>query len=646
MSEQPPDLSHLARQARWTAIRLRFDSALARFALLLPLPLVYAVGALTFIKVARPPHEVQTWLIGVGAVPVAVVLVGTLLAWFRRRPDLVGAIALDRHHGLHDRITSALTFRELGERTPLMDAAIDDAVAVARDLRPSKAAPVRLPRELAAAVLLAVVAAGIAMLEVRTYTELPPTKTFEPMVMSPDDIDLFRKIADELEEQNQDPDTLAAIRRFNRLVEDVAQRRLDRREVFKQMSELERDLMQGAEADKEARDEGLDRIAKELEKSSLSKPIAKHLEQKKLADAEKAMRELAEKLKKKQKKVSKEDLERLRKALREASKSTSKWQKGIEKRRQELEEQRKRLLNKKKKDKRLSKKDRKELEKKDRQLERLNREKKRADSAKRQMSKLDQELAKAAQDLMRDMGASADDINRGAEDINRMAQKEMNQSQKKELLQRLKEMREVLRQQGKGGRQRLQRMLRFGNRARGNQGQGKGGKQGKQGQGKQGQGKEGQGQGKGQGMMPGPGGQGEKIVIMPGQGLAPGQGKGQGQGPGQGQPGAGEGDKPGQGGGKGGKSWGTGHDENVKGDASELKGNTKDVTAAGVDSGEGSASAEVIHGAAQRGFVGKGYRKVFVDYRTVAEDVLKNDEIPPGYRFYVRRYFQLIRPRE
>ena len=68
--------------------------------------------------------------------------------------------------------------------------------------------------------------------------------------------------------------------------------------------------------------------------------------------------------------------------------------------------------------------------------------------------------------------------------------------------------------------------------------------------------------------------------------------------------------------------------------------------AAGVDSGQGAASAEVIYGAAERGFVGKGYQQVFTDYQTVAEQVMQQDEIPPGYRFYVRRYFQLIRPRD
>lgn len=70
------------------------------------------------------------------------------------------------------------------------------------------------------------------------------------------------------------------------------------------------------------------------------------------------------------------------------------------------------------------------------------------------------------------------------------------------------------------------------------------------------------------------------------------------------------------------------------------------MAAAGVDTGRGKASSQVIRGAAQRGFVGRGYRRVFRDYQHVAEEQMREDDIPPGYRFYVQRYFQLIRPRE
>jgi hypothetical protein len=73
---------------------------------------------------------------------------------------------------------------------------------------------------------------------------------------------------------------------------------------------------------------------------------------------------------------------------------------------------------------------------------------------------------------------------------------------------------------------------------------------------------------------------------------------------------------------------------------------TQDVTAEGLDTGQGPSRAEVIHGAAERGFVGRGYQKVFTEYETVAEKAIEKEDIPPGYRFYVQRYFQLIRPRE
>jgi hypothetical protein len=73
---------------------------------------------------------------------------------------------------------------------------------------------------------------------------------------------------------------------------------------------------------------------------------------------------------------------------------------------------------------------------------------------------------------------------------------------------------------------------------------------------------------------------------------------------------------------------------------------TQDTQVAGQDTGQGGSRSEVILGAAERGFASRGYKKVFTEYHTVAEEALNKDEIPGGYRFYVRRYFQLIRPRE
>jgi hypothetical protein len=121
-------------------------------------------------------------------------------------------------------------------------------------------------------------------------------------------------------------------------------------------------------------------------------------------------------------------------------------------------------------------------------------------------------------------------------------------------------------------------------------------------------------------------------------------GSGQGSAPGPG--GNGEGEEPGSGPSAGGDQWGSGSREDIQGDVTTLQGQTEDVSAAGIDSGEGEASVEVVHGAAERGFTGRGYKKVYTDYKTVAEEVMAQDEIPPGYKFFVRRYFQLIRPRD
>jgi hypothetical protein len=286
--------------------------------------------------------------------------------------------------------------------------------------------------------------------------------------------------------------------------------------------------------------------------------------------------------------------------------------------------------------------------------------------------------------------AAADQVEAAAEDINRMADRELSEEEKEALLERIEEMRELLRQQGQAGAERLQRMLRFSERAHGGpprpggseqrpgdglsgrgghraegsegeqQGDGQPGaspgeasdgsedgsgllqrrqarRQGSEGQGSEGQGSEGQGS-EGQGSE----GQGSEGQGSEGQGS---EGQGQGalargetaEGQEEGQDGAGPGRGDGAGIGRGGE-----HDGNADGALPE----TQDVTAVAADTGEGPSMGEVIQGAAQRGFVGRGYEQVFTDYQTQAETVLERDEIPPGYRFYVRRYFQLIRPRE
>ena len=85
---------------------------------------------------------------------------------------------------------------------------------------------------------------------------------------------------------------------------------------------------------------------------------------------------------------------------------------------------------------------------------------------------------------------------------------------------------------------------------------------------------------------------------------------------------------------------------NVQGGATNPKMGTEDTQVQGADTGQGGTRSQVILGAAERGFASRGYKKVYTEYHQVAEESLDKDEIPGGYRFYVKRYFQLIRPRE
>jgi hypothetical protein len=615
-------IGRLERAARSAGRRLKLRRALTAGAACLPLPLGYAAIVIGVAKAAPLSAErVEPWLWGT-LVPAAVVLVVALRAAFARRSPLEGALALDRHHGLDDRIANALAFSRLpaAEQTPLMQAAILDAAERAPKLEPARAARIAIPRELAYSAALLAGLTALSLLEVRQLRVVPPPVVkVQPMLLSADDVELFREIGEQLQKSADDPQVSAAARRFNQLVEDIAAHRMDRREVFERLGSLERELSESSELDREALDDGLKGLARELEKSGLTKPAAQALAEKRLADAEQALRQLAERLKKKQNVPTKAELDKLRSALQKASAASSEHQAGIEARRKELEEEQQGLLKKKQQGDKSPKTDQKLAENK-RKLERLGRDKERAERGKQKLSELDKQLQEAARQLMQDAQAAGQSLESAAENVNRMGKQQLTDEQKKEMLKRLQELREVLRQQGKGGKEQMDRMQKFGERARG------GGKQ------------------PGQNGKPGSGSQPGQLRLSRGQGDGPGIDVPM---PGS-SPGAGE--KPGEGNGQpsgeNGPGYGSGHYPNLAGDPTKLEGKTQDVTAAGVDSGQGAASAEVIYGAAERGFVGKGYQQVFTDYQTVAEQVMQQDEIPPGYRFYVRRYFQLIRPRD
>jgi hypothetical protein len=201
------------------------------------------------------------------------------------------------------------------------------------------------------------------------------------------------------------------------------------------------------------------------------------------------------------------------------------------------------------------------------------------------------------------------------------------------------EIKEVLRRVGKQNGQ--------GQPSGAGQEPGKGGQQGQASNGQQGQqGKNGKNGGKAGEMMRefnsrANGGK-PNALLLGGQGgdqriLLPLGGNGQqkdGLG-GQGQP-------PPNGGGDG---IGSQHDPNVLGEKTRIDAQHKDTRVEGTE-GAGPSRSETILGSAEKGFSSRAYKRVYGDYTSVVEEVMSKEKVPPGYRFYVKRYFQLIKPRE
>jgi hypothetical protein len=614
-SSRQATLKRIARAARHAQGRARVMAALDGLFSTLAVALLAVATALTLSKVV--PGFSPRIVADVIAAAVAAALGAAVYTGTRPLPKFAGAMALDTYHGLSDRLSSALSFAALParERTPLMELAIEDACEKARALSPGRAVPLRWPRDLGVTFGLLAGLLLLAALHVPAPRALSQAKTIDPVVLAADDIDLFRQVGQELTQKDKSPEVLTALRAYNQLVEDIAQQRLDRTEAFRRMHEIESRLSEGRGLDPKALDEQLKMRAAALKESELSRPLAEALEQQDLAKAEQRMRELAQRLRDKPDSVAKAELERLRQAMKNAAEGQKERLAALERRREELEKE---LLRRKDgRDGGVSDQEKSLFEKKERELERLDREREQNERQSRQLDRLDRDLQKAAEDLMRELGLSADDLEQGAEDINRLAEEQMSDQEREELRQRLQDLREQMRQAGQGGKERLARLRRFVRQARG-QGQGPGEDEG---QGQESQGRS-QAPGKGFGQQAD---SDPMLQIMRGQGQAQ-VGQGEGQGPEQGQ---------GQGAGK-----------DPRGDKTGDPGHTVDVQATALDTGQGASRSQAILGAAERGFRGGAYKKVYTEYRTSAEEQIHQDKIPPGGSEHVRRYFDLIRPRE
>lgn len=483
----------------------------------------------------------------------------------------------------------------------------------------------------------------------------------------------LKKLASEArtraESAKEKSDRQAMAQAFERAARGLAQARDKQAE----QKETERDRAQAEERARRMQElqEEEKRLKKRLEQNPQDREAAERLK--------KVQEELDRLRKEAQRDAEQREEERRLKNQKDEWQSSTKSEKDSQ-RRQELEEEERRLKKKLEENPQDEESERR-LKKVKRELENLERERQEREQARRELEQLERDMQRAAEEFQKQLDRMTPEqrkaLEKMMEDMQRLQEqlRRMGQGQGQNQQPQSGQGQKGQQGQGQGGRgpvtialgsikQVLRRVGRSG-QGQGQQGQ-QGQGQGQQGQGQQGQGAQGQGmsgsmkdfmnrargQGQGQGQDgdvliegEGPGkdgqqtlllGQGNDPVIIPGMGMGSrGPGTGQGQdgpnGPGSQRPGS---DRP-----------GTGHDPNMQGDPTQLDSKRRLSRVYGKE-GAGPTRSETILGAAEKGFASQPYRRVYGDYTAVSERAMTQQRVPPGYRFYVKRYFQMIKPRE
>jgi hypothetical protein len=588
--------------------------------------------------------------LGLAAVLVAAVVAAGLAGALRKLPTSLVASRLDRASGLADRLGTACEFAGELERpgaTPphpatvaLMQAAIADAQRHVDQADPKAAAPFTLPRDARAAGAFLVVALAVGSLAFAPEHE-PSDPGFalrdatakqaaadaerEKNALDPDDLDYSRDYVKELANlanETHDPALKEFADALEELIAKAEKGEISKEELLAKMEQLEKKYMDGSDTDVDAMLADMKDSGKELKKEPLTKRLGEALEAGDMEAAAKELERLGEQIEKKE--LTPEQEKRLADSLEKAAqKHEDKQKKQDDKDKKDSEQAKKDIEKKKDEIRRLEKKQqenpkdeqsKRQLEKKKRELDQLERDQKdkqekQAQKKERKLDKLSRDMKRGAENLKNqksqeakeDMKESARDAKGVEDEVRKVQNQKRAQSQLgdlKDSLRRAKAKNQKGQGQGGKGGQRLARIKEWEQRAGG--------------------------------------GQGNPQAWKSGQGKEQGLGKGMGQGQGQGN------DK-GQGGDKG-QGIGDQADPNsLNGDPTKLSGAKKDQQLDGVQ-GRGPSKRETILTAAQKGFASRGYKQVYADYKKVVEETMSAEKVPQGYKYYVKRYFQRIKP--
>lgn len=578
---------------------------------------------------------------------LGVIALGGLIGALRRFPTHVVATRIDRASNLADRLSSACAFEEKlsGNRPPgdhaddnpetaaFMQAAIRDAIASVPRADVPKATPFRKPRDLSAAATFALVTALVAGLywpddsSAHTMPLAPqvlPDGTIGKPGQKPadefveDDLDYTRDMLEDLRRtarEDKEPNLQQFVDDVENLLQKAEQGELSKEQLLEELSKAEQRYMEGKDEDIEETMAELKKTGQELKKEPLTSEMGKALEKGDLEKAQQEMDKLAKKLENNE--LSEKDQQKVSKALEKAAEKFEQRQKKQEdKLNKDIDQKKEQIRRLKKKqeetkNEQQKRKLKRKLDKKKRELKRLEKKKQERQKSqqKRTLKSLHRNMKQAAKDLnkqkqknqsqeqkQQQRRQASQRMRRASRDTGKVNADRRRIRTQKKVASQLSDLKEAMRRARRRGRNGMRDMFGknrdFKRRARGKRGSR--------------------------------------------QAWRPGQGKGKGQGQGKG--------KQGQGKGKGGKNYGDGHDPYLMGDPTAKSGNTRDRSVSGAQGRSGQSVRETILSAAQKGFSSRQYKKVFTEYKDIVEEVIRAEKVPSGYKYYVKRYFNQIKP--
>jgi hypothetical protein len=604
------------------------------------------------------------------------------------------ANAVDRALGLKGRIANAWSLRS--EASAFAELTRADAEAHAVRIVPTSISPLRWPfREAVIPLVLMALASFLisrptapAAHRAQTTTSLTPVASSTLATLDNDALDALRDRMASVPRAETEA-VQAETEALNALIEEIAAGHLESRAALDELLVREEAV---ARALREAQERTATIQAELAEAARAMRPLASTdalrdaLMQGELAQAQASLRARAEA----GAAPSEAEIENLRalaedreRAAREAALA-------------EAEQEEERLLQRQREQgSAQSPEEERLLQRRQRELETLRREHEQRQAAERELDRLRRELDEAADAMERNSQARNDQghnseageaLERAAEELNRQAREQQSAESLEQLQREIERLREALQEaqrqrqegrdeEGRGGQGQQSedaqgegqgaRMRRFVMRAQG-EGEGEEGgmrigmrRPGSSGSGREGG--EGTEQGS-QGQSPQPGsegspsgddgegasGRGQQAGDREGEGnvfVLGEQGNAQLEIPGmRGSPGGQGAASRGAEGNGNGSGQGSGHAPETLDEASARLGQST-ATRVGSAPGAGPSRSEVIRGGAAQGFATRDYERVYGDYASHAEESLEHDRVPPGYRTYVERYFDLIRPR-